>query len=51
MDKMLGRKCPTGPGGRDCNCCGQAPGVARKVAKRNIKRSERNTWKKDIRLN
>lgn len=48
MAPMIGRRCPVGPGGRDCSCCGQAPGKARKVAKRNAKRSERNSWKKEV---
>lgn len=47
--KMIGRKCPEGPGGRDCVCCGQAPGKARKLARRNVKRSERQTWKAEVR--
>lgn len=46
--KMIGRKCPAGPGGRDCPCCGDAPGKARKVAKRAAKRSERNGWKAEV---
>lgn len=48
MAKMIGRGCPTGPGGRDCACCGDAPGKARRTARRNAKRSERNTWKKEL---
>lgn len=48
-DKMVGRDCPEGPGGRDCYCCGQAPGKARKVARRSAKRAERNSWKAEIR--
>ena len=47
--KMIGRSCPDGPGGRDCYCCGQAPGKSRKVARRNAKRSERQTWKNETR--
>lgn len=39
--RMIGKTCPTGPGGRDCVCCGDAPGKARKVARRTAKRSER----------
>lgn len=46
--KMLGARCPDGPGGRDCPCCGQAPGAARKARRRNTKRSERNAWKKEV---
>lgn len=45
--KMIGRKCPEGPGGRDCPCCGQAPGKGRKVYKRAAKRSERAAWKRE----
>lgn len=48
MNKMLGKNCPLGPGGRDCSCCGQAPGKARKVARRTAKRSERNDWKREV---
>lgn len=47
MARMIGLSCPTGPGGRDCSCCGQAPGKARKAAKRAAKRSERQGWKKE----
>lgn len=50
-NSMLGRFCPDGPGGRDCTCCGQAPGKARKVARRNKKRGERQNWKKEVRMN
>lgn len=45
MARMIGRSCPTGIGGRDCVCCGQAPGKPRKAAKRHAKRSERQEWK------
>lgn len=48
--KMIGRKCPEGPGGRDCNCCGQAPGRSRKVYKRAAKRAERASWKQEVRV-
>lgn len=47
MARMIGRSCPTGPGGRDCSCCGQAPGKGRKIAKRAAKRSEKM---KEVRL-
>lgn len=47
--KMIGRKCAVGPGGRDCPCCGDAPGKARKIAKRSTKRSERNNWRTEAR--
>lgn len=45
--KMIGKKCPDGPGGRDCVCCGQAPGKARTKARRTAKRSERAAWKQE----
>jgi hypothetical protein len=45
--KMIGKGCPEGVGGRDCICCGQAPGKARKTARRAAKRSERNAWRAD----
>lgn len=45
---MIGKGCPTGPGGRDCTCCGQAPGKDRKAARRAAKRGKRNDWKKEI---
>lgn len=48
MKNMLGAFCPTGPGGRDCICCGQAPGVARKKARRTAKRRERQDWKRTL---
>lgn len=47
--KMIGRTCPEGPGGRDCPCCGQAPGSKRKVMKRRAKRSERAAWRSEVR--
>jgi len=46
--KMIGRKCPEGPGGRDCACCGQAPGKARRNARRYAKRVERAAWKAEV---
>ncbi|MGC4925562.1 hypothetical protein [Streptomyces sp. DT117] len=49
MSRMIGKSCPGGPGGRNCHCCGQAPGKDRKVARRKVKRSERNTWKRNLR--
>lgn len=49
MPKMIGRHCPDGPGGRDCHCCGQAPGKTRKNARRRTKRSERHAWKQNLR--
>ena len=38
---MIGCTCPYGPGGRDCTCCGDAPGKARAAARRAKKRSKR----------
>lgn len=49
MARMIGRNCPDGPGGRDCHCCGQAPGRDRKMARRRVKRSERHAWKETLR--
>ena len=49
MAQMIGARCPDGPGGRDCPCCGQAPGKDRKIARRRAKRSERNAARRDIR--
>jgi hypothetical protein len=49
MPRMIGRNCPDGPGGRDCHCCGQAPGRDRKTARRRVKRSERQRWKRTAR--
>jgi hypothetical protein len=48
MARMIGKSCPTGPGGRDCICCGDAPGKTRKIARRSAKRSERNAWKASL---
>lgn len=31
--RMIGTTCPDGPGGRDCHCCGQAPGDGRTKAR------------------
>lgn len=49
MDRMIGSTAPTGPGGRDCPCCGQAPGRPRTVARRRSKRSERARVAREIR--
>ena len=46
---MIGKRCPCGPGGRDCACCGQPPGIERKNQRRRVKRAERAAWKKAIR--
>lgn len=48
MTAMLGARCATGPGGRDCACCGQAPGHAREAARRTVKRSERQQVQREI---
>ena len=47
-DKMIGPKCHTGPGGRDCVCCNEAPGRGRKRDRRIAKRRERQAWKKNL---
>jgi len=46
---MPGKFCPDGPGGRDCPCCGQAPGKDRRIKRRSVKRSDRGKWRKSIR--
>lgn len=48
MARMIGKGCAYGPGGRDCVCCGDAPGKARKRSRRTAKRSERQVWRKDL---
>lgn len=48
MAKMIGAHCPTGPGGKHCPCCGQAPGPKRRKARRTAKRIERRNWRRDI---
>lgn len=45
---MIGSRRHTGPGGRDCVCCNEAPGKSRKRDKRAAKRGERNKWKKEL---
>jgi len=47
--RMVGHKASqaAGPGGRDCTCCGEAPGKKRKKARRVMKRRERQQWKKE----
>lgn len=42
---MIGCTCPYGPGGRDCVCCGDAPGRARVAAKRATKRRKHQEFK------
>jgi hypothetical protein len=42
MARMIGKSCPTGPGGRDCSCCGDKPGKARTIARRAAKRTEKS---------
>lgn len=51
MPRMPGRDSHDGPGGRDCPCCGQAPGKPRTAARRRTKRSDRNAWKTEQRRN
>lgn len=46
---MIGCSCPYGPGGRDCVCCGDAPGKARVAARRAKKRSKRQEFKRSLR--
>lgn len=46
---MIGCTCPYGPGGRDCVCCGDAPGKARVAARRAKKRSKRQEFKRSLR--
>ena len=41
---MIGCTCPYGPGGRDCACCGDAPGKDRVAARRAKKRSKRQEF-------
>jgi hypothetical protein len=48
MPRMIGKSCPSGPGGRDCICCGDSPGKARTIARRSAKRVERNAWKREV---
>nr|DAV26050.1 MAG TPA: hypothetical protein [Caudoviricetes sp.] len=45
---MIGCSCPYGPGGRDCTCCGDAPGKARVAARRAKKRSKRQEFKHSL---
>ena len=48
MDIMIGDACPCGPGGRDCTCCGNAPGKDRVVARRANKRRKRQEFKRSL---
>lgn len=45
---MVGCSCPYGPGGRDCVCCGDAPGKARVAARRAKKRSKRQELRNSL---
>lgn len=45
---MIGCSCPYGPGGRDCVCCGDAPGKARVAARRAKKRSKRQELRSSL---
>lgn len=46
---MIGRRAHTGPGGRGCNCCNEAPGKPRKVQRRALKGAERTAWRREVR--
>lgn len=48
MDIMIGDACPCGPGGRDCPCCGDAPGKDRVAARRMNKRRKRQEFKRSL---
>ena len=48
MDIMIGDACPCGPGGRDCPCCGDAPGKDRLKARRMNKRRKRQEFKRSL---
>lgn len=48
IDIMIGDACPCGPGGRDCPCCGDAPGHARVAARRANKRRKRQEFKRSL---
>lgn len=49
MDIMIGDACPCGPGGRNCPCCGDAPGKDRVAARRMNKRRKRQEFTRSIR--
>ena len=49
MDIMIGDACPCGPGGRDCPCCGDAPGKDRVATRRMNKRRKRQEFTRSIR--
>lgn len=40
---MPGRRTAEGPGGRDCPCCGEAPGKARTIQRRRSKRAQKQS--------
>lgn len=44
---LIGKRIP-GIGGRDCACCNEAPGKARKRDRRVAKRRERQAWRKSL---
>lgn len=50
MGTLMGERAPEGPGGRGCRCCGRAPGIKRKRARRVLKRRERHSVAREIRL-
>lgn len=45
---MIGCTCPSGPGGRDYTCCGDAPGKPRTAARRAKKRSKRQELRSSL---
>lgn len=45
---MIGCTCPSGPGGRDCTCCGDAPGKPRTAARHAKKRSKRQELRSSL---
>jgi hypothetical protein len=47
--RMLGNYAHTGPGGRDCVCCNEAPGKNRKIDRRRVKRGERQDFNRSVR--
>jgi len=46
-EKCRSAKFRVGPGGRYCACCDVPPRTNKKV-RRSVKRSERNSWKKEV---
>lgn len=48
MARMLGHTLPVDKGGRGCTCCYHPP-KWRETMRRVAKRSERQTWKREVR--